>query len=247
MKKAQKSISALLAVCVLTLSSCFHIIEEVTFRDSGKGSYSMMFDMSDFKNIIAMLQNMAPADSSGGQTAQMPVMQGNPIGKEQGGMAVLLKDMKGISNILEVTDSTNLKFGFTFDFEDVTSLNKALKTFQTGQTSDGQEDTFKFDGQSFERRGANDFVEAMKKNMSENKSEGNQDSPKGMDMAMFKMFFGNMSFKQIYHFPDREINERDNSSGNVSEDKHTLNIVIKIFDEEPQKKKGNSITTVNLK
>ncbi len=56
MKKFQKLVFALLTVGTLMLSSCLHIIEDVTFRDSGKGSYKMTIDMSEVKGMMEMMK-----------------------------------------------------------------------------------------------------------------------------------------------------------------------------------------------
>lgn len=250
MKKFQKLTLVLLAVAALALSSCLHIIEEVTFRDSGKGSYKMLMDMSEVKGMMEMMKGMAPADSTGGGSGDMgmPALGGgemSEMGKGLSDAAASLKNVQGITNVVELNDTTNFKFGYTFDFADVTALNRALKIINKEKYQSKDEEIYKFSGKSFERLGGGDIGAEMKKAMSEN--EGDSEEEAGMGMDMVKNFFGDMSYKQIYHFPDREIKKQNNAVGEVSEDKHTLTITLKPFDEEQQKKKLTVATAVKLK
>ena len=253
MKKFQKLTLALLAVGALTLSSCLHIIEDVTFFNSGKGSYKMTIDMSEVKGMMEMMKGMAPADSTGGDSGggmEMPGAGGGEMGQMGKGLsevATSLKNVQGITNVVETNDTTNFKFGYTFDFADVAALNRALKVINKEKYQSKDEEIYKFTGKSFERLGAGDIGEEMKKAMSENDGGGEEGEEGGMDMSMIKNFFADMSYKQVYHFPDREIKKQDNALGEVSDDKHTLTILLKPFDEEQQKKKVTVATAVKLK
>lgn len=249
MKKFQKLTLVTLAMAALTLSSCLHIIEEVTFRDSGKGSYKMLMDMSEVKGMMEMMKGMAPADSTGsGGDMGMPAMGGgemSEMGKGLSDAAASLKNVQGITNVVELNDTTNFKFGYTFDFADVNALNRALKIINKEKYQSKDEEIYKFKGKSFERLGGGDIGAEMKKAMSEGDGDTEEEGAMGMDML--KNFFGDMSYKQIYHFPDREIKKQDNTLGEVSEDKHTLTVTLKPFDEEQQKKKVTVATAVKLK
>jgi hypothetical protein len=67
------------------------------------------------------------------------------------------------------------------------------------------------------------------------------------NMDMMKTFLADMSYEQIYHFPDREVKKSDNKLGEISGDGHTLSIKLKPFDEEQQQKKATVATKVKLK
>ncbi len=251
MKKFQKLTLALLAFGALTLSSCLHIIEDVTFLNSGKGSYKMTIDMSEVKGMMEMMKGMAPADSTGGGGGmEMPGAGGGEMtqmGQGLSEVASSLKNVQGITNVVETNDTTNFKFGYTFDFADVSALNRALKVINKEKYQSKDEEIYKFTGKSFERLGAGDIGAEMKKAMSENDGGGEEGEEGGMDMGMIKNFFGDMSYKQVYHFPDREIKKQDNVLGEISDDKHTLTILLKPFDEEQEKKKVSVATAVKLK
>jgi len=249
MKTLQKSIFVLLAVCVLTLSSCFNIIEEVTFHNSGKGSYSMMFDMSGFKSTLQMFQKMVPPDTTSSTTASTPTAFNNPMSKDTSGLTLALKSVAGISNVLSINDSTNFRFGFAFDFEDVNSLNLALKTLHTSQSMGAMQDvSFQFNGKSFQRHGTGNFLEELTKSMARaGGSSADQEAPNASEMALFRLFFGDMSFKQVYHFPERKISPKGDPLGEISEDQHTLSIVHKLFDQKTKTSKQKSDAVVTFK
>lgn len=245
MKNFQKLTLALLVTGVLTLSSCLHIIEDVTFRDSGKGTYSMLIDMSEVKSMMEMMKGMAPADSTGGGAPAMPMDQ---MGEGMS-QASVLKGLDGITNVVETKDTLNFKFGYSFDFASVAALNRALNAMSKDKFQSKAEEVFKFDGKKFERLGTGDIGSEMKKAMSEGSEseDGENGEDGGMNLDMIKNFLGDMSYKQVYHFPDREVKKSSNELSEIGEDKHTLTILLKPFDEEQAKKKATVATEVKLK
>lgn len=241
----------LLTTLVLFLSSCLHIVEEVTFRDKGNGTYKMTLDMSEMKGMMDMMKGMKPdsagVDSSGMGIGAMPDMGGNPMGQfgeQMTGVAKDLKGIQGISNVVEINDTTAFNFGYSFDFSDVTALNRALKTINKEKYDTKVEEVFKFNGKNFERLATGDMGAELKKAMDEN-GGGEGEGEQGMEMA--KMFFADMSYEQIYHFPDRKIKKSTNTLSELSDEDHTLRVKIKPFDEDQQKKNVSVATAVKLK
>ena len=76
---------------------------------------------------------------------------------------------------------------------------------------------------------------------------GDLDEEAEGQMDMMKMFFADMSYKQVYHFPDRKVKSSTNKLGEITDDGHTVTYTIKPFDEEQQKKKVSVATKVKLK
>ena len=240
-----------LTTTALFLSGCLHIVEEVTFYNSGKGAYKMTLDMSEMKGMMDMVKGMksdsAGGDSSGLGIGAMPDMGDNPMGQfgeQMTGVAKSLKSMPGISNVVEINDTTAFNFGYSFDFADVAALNRALKTINKEKYDTKVEEVFKFNGKSFERLATSDIGEELKKAMDEN-AGGEGEPEQGMEMA--KMFFADMSYEQVYRFPDRKIKKSSNVLSELSDEDHTLRVKIKPFDEEQQKKKVSVATEVKLK
>lgn len=261
MQKLKNLFPAIAVLVALLFSSCLHIVEEATFHNNGSGSYKMTIDMSAIKGFMEMAKNMGgneakpAADSSGvsdggdytppADTASGNQMSG--LGDEISGVAASLKDLPGITNVMQVKDTANFSFGYSFDFANVDALNRALKIVNKEKfQSQGDGETFKFDGKRFERLGSGDIGAEMKKAMSESSGEGDDETAESQ-MDMVKMFLGDMSYKQIYHFPDRKVKKSSNKLSVLSDDNHTMTLTLLPFDEEQQKKKASVATKIKLK
>jgi len=253
MKNLRILFLAVLVMVSMTLTSCLHILEEVTFKDKGNGTYAMTLDMSELKGMMDMMKGMTGDSLSGDSTAILggdaPVAAPeadnsmSQMGEQLSSVAASLKGIQGVSNVVEVNDTVNLKFGYTFDFVDVAALNRALKIINKDKYDSKVDEVFKFSGKSFERLGTGDLGEEIKKALAEGGGEeGGEES-----LDMMKMMFADMSYKQVYHFPDREIKKADNSLVEMSDNNHTMTILIKPFDEEQQKLKPTVAATAKLK
>lgn len=248
---------AILLIGATALTGCLHIIEEATFHNNGSGSYKMTLDMSELKGMMDMMKGMG-GDAAKSETDSTTISDGgdytpppteaaaeNPmggLGEQVSGVAASLKGIAGITNIVEINDTSAFNFGYSFDFADVASLNRALKIIGKEKYDSKNEETFKFNGKSFERLGVGDMGAEIKKAMAENTGDEEESQA-----DMMKMFFADMSYKQIYHFPDRKVKKNNNKLGTIEEDGHTLTINIKPFDEEQQKQKASVATKVKLK
>ena len=249
-----------LAVFVMSatmLTGCLHIIEDVTFRNNGSGVYKMTVDMGELKGMMDMMKGMGDAagaeqgDSTaiGGEGDYTPPAEDeNPmsgLGKEFSGVAESLKSIPGITNVTEINDTAAYSFGYSFDFADVATLNRALKVVGKEKYDSKNEETFKLKGKSFERLGVGDLGAEIKKALNENTGDLDEEAEGQMDMM--KMFFADMSYKQVYHFPDRKVKSSTNNLGEITDDGHTVTYTIKPFDEEQQKKKVSVATKLKLK
>jgi len=226
------------------LTGCLHIVEEVTFKDKGAGNYALTLDMSEVKGMMDMLKTMSP-DSTGGEVPSEAEQDNSmaQMGQEISGVASTLKGIQGITNVVELNDTAAFKFGYSFDFADIAALNRALKVVNKDKYDSKVEEVFRFNGKSFERLSAGDMGAEIKKALSE--SEGEDGGEEAMDMM--KMMFADMSYKQIYHFPDREIKKSSNELAELSDNNHTMTITLKPFDEEQQAKKATVATELKLK
>lgn len=265
MKNLKNLFLAVLAVSMTALTGCLHIIEEATFRNNGSGSYKMTLDMSEMKGMMDMFKGMA-GDSSltsgmemGGDSTAIqtegdytPPATDTPevedpmggLGEQMSSVAATIRGVDGITNVVEIKDTSNFQFGYSFDFVNVEALNRALRIINKDKYDAKVEEVFRFKGKSFERLGTGDIGEEMKKAMM---NSGGEDGGEEGSMDMVKMFLADMSYKQIYHFPDREVKKSNNKLSEISDEGHTLTINIKPFDEEQQKQKAGVATKVKLK
>jgi len=243
MKNFRFLVPVLLASATLTLlAGCLHIEEEVTFRSKGNGTYGMMLDMSEIKGMMDMVQGMAGDSSADAGNPDMSGADMSQMGQELSGVTASIQGIQGISNIREIMDTANYKFGYTFDFADMVALNRALKVINKEKYDTKAEEFFRYNGKSFERMSSGDLGEEIKKALAES-----EDADMEGSMDMVKMFFADMSYKQTYHFPDADIKKNSNALGEISADGHTLTVNIKPFDEEQLKQKVTVATQVKLK
>lgn len=228
----------------MTLTGCLHIIEEVTFNKNGSGVYKMTLDMSEVKGMMEMMKGMQKdslaKDSTG--AAAIPDNSMSQMGEQLSSVASAIKGVDGVSNIVELNDTAGFQFGYSFNFANINALNRALKIIGKDKFESKTDEVYKLDGKEFERLPAGNIGAEMKKALAENAGEEAE-----QNMDMMKMFFGEMSYKQIYHFPDRTIKKNNNDLGELSDDKHTLTINLKPFDEEQEKKKATVAAKLKLK
>ncbi len=243
---------ATLAVGAMALTGCLHIVEDVTFHDKGNGTYKMTLDMSEVKSMMETMKGMAPDSAATDSTAITDGMVApaednsmSQMGEQMSSVAGTLKGVPGISRVVEVNDTATYTFGYSFDFADVAALNRALKIINKDKFDSKTDEVFKFNGKTFERLGTGDIGEEMKKTLSENEGEDAEGGEGSMEMM--KMMFADMTYKQLYHFPDRQVKKAENTLAELSDDNHTISITIKPFDEEQSKKKVSVATTAKLK
>lgn len=266
MYQFKKITIAFLALATLNLTGCLHILEEVTFKKNGSGTYAMTLDMSELKGMVDMFKNFKPddiakpmeSDSSStddGITEVKPpakdkegmpnIDPSNPfgqLGEQLGGVSESLSNIDGISNVKSVKDTVDFKFGYTFDFANVAALNKAIRVINKERYDTKADETFKYNGKSFERLPVGDLGSEIKKAMS-----GDNDGGEEMNLDMLKMFLGEMSYKQIYYFPDNKIKKSSNTLSEVAADGKKVTILLKPFNEEQAKKKASVATAIKLR
>ncbi len=261
MKNLKSLFLLVLTISVTTLTGCLHIIEEATFRNNGSGTYKMTLDMSEMKGMMDMFKGMggdSTAMNLGGDSTSIqgegdytPPAEAAPtedpmggLGDQMSSVSSTLQGVQGITSVVEIKDTTNLNFGYSFDFADMAALNRALKIINKDKYETKVEEVFRFKGKSFERLSTGDLGEEMKKAMMAN---GGGDEGEESSMDMVKMFLADMSYKQVYHFPDRVVKKSDNKQGEISDNGHTLTINLKPFNEEQMKSKAGVAAKVKLK
>ncbi|MDX2281139.1 MAG: hypothetical protein NW218_16245 [Saprospiraceae bacterium] len=241
MKQFKSLLLVFLAVGALTMSGCLHIIEDVTFHKNGSGTYKMTLDMSEIKGMMEMMKGMGGDSTAAAAGADVPDNSMGQMGEQLSSVAATIKGVQGISNVVEVNDTASFKFGYSFDFADVTALNRALKIINKDKFESKTDEIYKFDGKNFERTGDGDIGAQMKKSLAENSGE------EAENMDMMKTFFADMSYKQVYHFADQKIKKNSNELGVLSDGEQTYTIELKPFNEEQASKKVTVATKLKLK
>ncbi len=259
MKNLKNLFLAVLAIGTMALTGCLHIVEDVTFHDKGNGTYKMTLDMSEVKSMMESMKGMVP-DSASAKPDSTAIMDGamgamsneqdnsmGQMGEQLATVMTTLKGVEGITNIVEKNDTTTYVFGYSFDFADVAALNRALKIINKDKFDSKTDEVFRFTGKAFERLSTGDIGGEMKKALAENEGEGGDSEGAESSMDMMKMMFADMTYQQVYHFPDRQVKKADNTLAELTDDNHTISITIKPFDEEQAKKKVSVATVAKLK
>ena len=251
MKKFKNLFLLLLAVGSLTFTSCLHIVEELTTRNNGSGTYKLTFDMHEMKDMVDMVQSMA-GDSMGSDAAGAPAM-GNPMAmmgmaSESMQLVNALKAVPGVTNVSEVSDTTNFISSFTFDFANPEALNRGLAVIFKDRFDKKIQEPYKNGKKKFERLATADFGQLFRSLLDEASEAASAEESGAAGMGdMASMFFSSMTYKQVYHFPDRTVKKSSNPLSEISADKRTVTIELKPFDKEQQDKNPTVATEISLK
>jgi len=110
----------LLFLPLLTLTSCFDIIEEVNLNEDGSGTFSLTVNMSQSKSklITAML-----LDSVEGHK----VPKREDIKKQINEIAFAAQKTEGIKDVKTVQDFDNFIFSFKCSFSSLTAMNNLIE------------------------------------------------------------------------------------------------------------------------
>jgi hypothetical protein len=121
---------AVIIVTSFALTSCLDIFENITLNKNGSGTYSLIMSVNE--NARKMMTNTIPAEeSSEGGSNESSALQSIPGGGEiQDNFKALgeaIQQVKGVSNFKTISDETKIEFGYSFDFDNVNTLNTCME------------------------------------------------------------------------------------------------------------------------
>jgi acylphosphatase len=125
-------LSCLLLAYVVGLSSC-KIQEEINFKKDLSGSFSYSVDMSMMRMMSSQLKNMSPeqkGDDSIPSLSPPKDMFGALDSLDKGELTQRIASIQGLSNVVSSMDNGSIRI--SFDFKDLTSLNKAYNLINSG-------------------------------------------------------------------------------------------------------------------
>lgn len=223
----------MLLACSIAFTGCFEMVEEVNHNSkTGDGNYKFVMDMSGMKMMFEMAAAM---DTTG----QMNMDTLSALSKE---FVTKVDGLSGISNVKEVSDLENFKFGVSFDYKSLAALNVAAgQLFEDGQiSSGGGEAFFKGKKKKFERLDAKGFGGMMDQMM------GGMGGGEAEEMEMASQFLKDVSYTMIYTF-DKKVKKMSNSQATLSGDKKTVTLKYFMFDEERGGANGTVENIIKLK
>ena len=109
----------LVIVMAFSLTSCFHMAEEIFFRKNGSGNYSFTLDMSKVASMMEMM---------GGNNEEMDAAMAEMV-REFEKTRDEMAQLEGISNVKMEADKKKLVFTTSYDFEDLAALNRGMNRF----------------------------------------------------------------------------------------------------------------------
>jgi hypothetical protein len=134
-------IAALLLACTaFTLQSCFDIVEDVSVQPDGSGHFKLVLNMSRSKTKINSIMKMKKVNGHDVPTKEDIQAKAADIEKT-------IKKTTGITNVKTVLDFENYIATFTCHFNNVNSLNNAVKNIGDKEKSPqpGAEKNYEYD------------------------------------------------------------------------------------------------------
>lgn len=121
----------ILLILPIALSSCFEIREEISVNTSGAGSYQLVMDFSQSRQLLEMI-----LDASKDEKMSPFGTEGNPFNQVDSLFAVgssQLNSITGVTNAASIKDDNNFRYGLSFNFDNIEALNTALSEIQYNQ------------------------------------------------------------------------------------------------------------------
>lgn len=119
LKSKRIFVHLLVITMAFSLTSCFHMAEEIFFRKNGSGTYKFTLDMSKVANMMEMMgTNNEEMDQA---MSEMTLEFEKSVDK--------MTQLEGLSNVQMNMDKKTLVFTTSYDFDDLAALNRGMNQF----------------------------------------------------------------------------------------------------------------------
>jgi hypothetical protein len=201
----------LIACFSLSLSSCLDILEEITIKKDGSGTYVNKMDASKASEMIAA---MSALDSTGEMGAQMKFTLDALFDAQWRNY----KTVAGISNI-KIDTSQSFVYQVSMNFANINALNTAMAVGK--EEVEGMKNLFTFENGLFERK---NHVAALdlEKIAGENEID---ESTKEMTRNLMK----EMTYSIVYNLPSA-VKTMSNANATLTDDKKTVRFKCSFLD-----------------
>jgi hypothetical protein len=203
----KKILGFLLLFSSLTLTGCLDILEELTVKKDGSGSFTYQVD------AVKMMEQMASFAAMDTTGEMIPKMK-HSLDSTFMSQWEKYKDIKGISNI-KVDTSTEYIYKVSFDFTNFDALNAARNLDQKPEN----QNAFSFEKGKVTRR---NNVGELPANLGG--EDGNEESS-----AMAKQMLAEMKYKIVFKLPNK-VKEVNNKTATISDDKTTVTLETNLGD-----------------
>ncbi|MBS1741809.1 MAG: hypothetical protein JST81_02135 [Bacteroidetes bacterium] len=128
-----------LLLCMLSLQSCFDVIEQIVLKNDGTGSLQVVLNMSRSKTRLNSVMKMKTVNGH-----KVPSQQ--EIRKEAASLENDIKSVPGISNFAIAIDFENFIAKLNCDFKSLNNVNEGIyKIAATSKKQISREKSFDFD------------------------------------------------------------------------------------------------------
>jgi hypothetical protein len=199
--------------CTSPLNFGFDLYEFAHFRKNGSGKFEIVFSLDRASKLISLGKYMAQDHM---EFVSLLIQDAFLATSE------VLGKIPGISKVTNIHDEGMLHFKLTFEFKDIKSLNKAIRQVNINVDPAGI-DYFKMNEKAFVRTHTQSIAKLVEY------YQGYDDSlTKSFDLGFF---FRNMKYIIRYSF-GQEIRKATNPLATISNDRKSLTIIQRIFDEK---------------
>jgi hypothetical protein len=215
MLQSTKYITLFLAFCcLLSLSSCFEIREELDINKDGSGKYSLLIDMSESKRLIDMAMALNQDQKNGSPLSEMDSSFNKGIAR--------FESMEGISNPVAINDQERFIFGMQFNFANMAALNNALNDAYNERYPEMKKmpEVFKFAKKTIERT---NFYQLRDLNEMNPMSEDTENA------ADARMLMGSATYSCIIRTPGK-VKSYSNSAAILSETAREVTFKVPLLD-----------------
>lgn len=211
----KKFIYLLFLSCLFLLQSCFEIVEQVSLRKDGSGSFQLVLNASKSKTKLYSLEKMKVVNGR-------KIPSRNEINNKLGELEKTMLKTPGITNIKTTIDYDNYIISLSCNFNKISQLNEAVKNIYLKEEPKGKVPTTIYQ-YNVANRTFNRFNTFSFKN--EYKKLSNAD----------KEIFATANFTSIYKFENTIISST-NKSSKIAASKKALMLSLNALDIATEKK-----------
>ncbi|MCC6722299.1 MAG: hypothetical protein IT243_08850 [Bacteroidia bacterium] len=215
--------SLLLLMLLTCLSSCFEILEDISFKKNGSGTFKYVINLSESKTEINSLMKL---DSNSG--FKIPKIK--EINDKLNKVEQTLKNSEGLSNIIVKRDFKNWIFEVKTDFDNCQNLEKGISNSLNNIDKRSKlilNNIFRFETNKMQR----------------NTTEIDKTEIKKMNKNTVKKIFSKAKYTAIYRF-ENTIETYSNKNSKISASKNAIMISCNLLNLINGKETISNIITI---
>lgn len=208
-------------IILFLATSCLDIQESVFMRDNGSGKFALTVNLENMESLLNLIQKFSDDDEAGNDIMAETEVDFEKLKKK-------LERQPGISHVTRISENNNKLLGVSFDFDDVESLNKALK--ELNDSKDKQEapkDYFSYQKGKLTRLNTLELTDKV-----ETKIKAETDIDLSVNGMMIGSLLKDMTYTTKYTF-ERPVKKTSNPAARISNEGRTVTLTHYFFEQEP--------------